>query len=131
MDKDGKLNEPEFIIAMWLIYGKLKGMEIPDSISESLKSEVGIASTALAVTPSPVPPKKLTGNYDINLEDLAAPAPQPEVVATPPPTATPTPPTQAPVTSNPSFGPDGTIFSTTLILILNRWIWFICNIYSL
>jgi hypothetical protein len=71
------LSEPEFILAMWMIYGKLKGMEIPDTLPETIKSELGLTNQALVVSPQ-APPKKVVGNYEVNLDDIV-----PTPVATP------------------------------------------------
>jgi len=63
LDKDSRLSEQEFIIAMFLINQCLKGNTLPDTLPESLTASIGLSSTK-------VPPPKKTGNYDVNLQDI-------------------------------------------------------------
>jgi hypothetical protein len=72
MDKDSKLSEPEFIIAMYLIYSKLKGIEIPESIPASLKADAGIVSVN---SESTKPQGPIKGNYNVSLDDIVQTVP--------------------------------------------------------
>jgi hypothetical protein len=94
---------------MWMIYGKLKGMEIPDSISESLKAEVGLVAQSPVVSQGP--PKKALGNYEISLEDISPPVVNAPI--TPPTNYPALPPAESNSNSTGSlpsaFGPDGNV----------------------
>lgn len=83
VDKDGKLNEAQFIVAMYLINSKLRGSEVPDSLPDFLKSELGISTTSADDKKT----MKLRVNYNIDLSDIVTPTP----VSTPAPSLTPNP----------------------------------------
>lgn len=63
MDKDHKLNEYEFIVAMFLINSKLRGINIPETLPESLKN---------LATPPISKLEKPKANYNINLNEFTS-----------------------------------------------------------
>ena len=48
MDKDMKLNQTEFILAMYLISSKMKGIEVPDVVPPSLLQSIQTSQTTEA-----------------------------------------------------------------------------------
>lgn len=113
MDKDGKLNEAQFIVAMYLINSKLRGSEVPDSLPDFLKSELGISTSATSADDKKT--MKLKGNYNIDLSDIvtATPASTPTPSLTPAPNANPAS-TVAPV-ATPVPGIQPTLSTATLV----------------
>eukprot|EP01114_Cavostelium_apophysatum_P007088 TRINITY_DN1879_c0_g1_i1.p1 TRINITY_DN1879_c0_g1~~TRINITY_DN1879_c0_g1_i1.p1 ORF type:complete len:955 (-),score=261.57 TRINITY_DN1879_c0_g1_i1:46-2910(-) len=108
-DKDGKLREAEFVVAMHLINAKLKGVEIPDVLPENLRQELAQGRAVAAKQSTGTPPVKARGNYNIDLSEISgvAPAPPPgaSLVAYGTPVLLPSPRDMGAPTTPPSTGP--------------------------
>eukprot|EP01119_Soliformovum_irregulare_P008662 TRINITY_DN21768_c0_g1_i2.p1 TRINITY_DN21768_c0_g1~~TRINITY_DN21768_c0_g1_i2.p1 ORF type:complete len:974 (-),score=344.72 TRINITY_DN21768_c0_g1_i2:188-3109(-) len=78
VDGDSRLSEEEFILAMYLIYQRLKGVPLPVKLPENLIPPSSRKNPAVSAVPAVAgPPVKAKPNYNINLlEETGTPAPK-------------------------------------------------------
>ena len=109
VDSDGKLNETQFIIAMYLINSKLKGIELPDILPDFLKSELGNFSDDKKTMK-----QKPQGNYNIDLSEIVTNNTPSNSTPSSNPTPNPTPviPITSPTIVNSALNTSFSDFST-------------------